>query len=241
MEVQTECEFNNLLRQCLNGGRPCPPADLVDQGMDDQELSTLLREIASCSIPENPTVAELRHFQSLLLRHAKSLAERLKLHSGLCSLALTDDLTGLYNHRGFLVLGMQLLKLALRDRQNVLLFFADVNHLKAVNDKYGHAAGDICLMRCANVLNLTFRRSDVIARYGGDEFVVLALETQDCSQEAILHRLEGIIKRSNAESTLFELSLSVGAARFDHQNPVSLAQMLMEADSLMYANKQTEF
>ena len=229
-------DFEDLLQQCLDGK---PLSEMLDA--EDQELSNLVAEIASYTVKENATANDLKGFQSRLLRSAVSLARRLKIHSGLCYLALTDDLTGLYNHRGFLVLGMQLLKLARRDHRNLLLFFVDGNHLKAINDAHGHAAGDACLARCAGVLNRTFRRSDVIARYGGDEFVVLALEAQDTNEDTILKRLDTAVREANAGHPGFELSLSVGTARFDHRNPLPLGQMLTEADNLMYAHKRGEF
>src|SRR4029077_20951716 len=92
------------------------------------------------------------------------------------SLALTDDLTCLYNRRAFFALATQQLKVMRRRGLGLLLFFADVDHLKEINVTYGHREGDLALIRTANALEQTFRDSDIVARLSGDEFAVLALE-----------------------------------------------------------------
>ena len=89
--------------------------------------------------------------------------------------SLIDPLTGLHNRRGFFVLAEQQLRLAQRGRLGMLLLFADVDDLKGINDRAGHAAGDRALQAVAIVLRETFPESDILARLGGDEFVVLAI------------------------------------------------------------------
>ena len=98
------------------------------------------------------------------------------LQSELSSLALTDELTGLYNRRGFICLSEVQLKLARRSGCDMVLFFIDVDGLKQINDSFGHSEGDNALIRTAEVLRMTFRESDVLARIGGDEFGALAIE-----------------------------------------------------------------
>jgi len=153
-------------------------------------------------------------------------------------LALTDDLTSLYNRRGFLVTAMQQLKLARRNVQGLSLFFCDVDNLKRVNDSFGHSEGDLALIRAADTLERTFRDSDILARLGGDEFAVLALETPSQDQQAILRRLEGSLRKSNGDEFGYGLSLSVGVARFDPKNPVSLGELMVRADQDMYEQKR---
>jgi diguanylate cyclase (GGDEF)-like protein len=113
------------------------------------------------------------------------------------SFALSDDLTGLYNRRGFLILGLQNLKLASRTGYSLLLFFVDIDQFKRINDSLGHLEGDAFLVCCAEVLKSTFRDSDLIARIGGDEFVILAQERAENSSEAIFHRLESALQLLN--------------------------------------------
>jgi diguanylate cyclase (GGDEF)-like protein len=144
----------------------------------------------------------------------------------------------LYNRRGFLAAATQQLKLARRNSQSLLLLFCDVDNLKKINDTFGHREGDMALIRTADALERTFRSSDILARLGGDEFVVLALETHDQSQEAFLQRLEKCLKKSNGAGRGYVLSLSVGVARFDPKHPVTLGELMVQADKAMYERKR---
>jgi diguanylate cyclase (GGDEF)-like protein len=152
-------------------------------------------------------------------------------------LALTDDLTCLYNRRGFFAAASQLLKLASRNSQRVLLLFCDVDNLKQINDTFGHHEGDLALMRTADAFEHTFRNSDVLGRLGGDEFAVLAVETSSQGYQVILRRIEQNLKEANAGESRYELSVSVGAAWFDPEHPISLGELMVEADKAMYEMK----
>jgi len=201
---------------------------------EDRELQRLFAGAATVHISQDSGVEALRRYRSLLLRSGNYLTAESQIRSQLHCLALTDDLTGFYNLHGFLILGMEFLKLARRNGQSVLLLFVDVEHLKVVNTEFGHAEGDALLILCAEVLKKTFRDSDLIASLGGDEFAVLALESNGQSKEAILCRLETLIKQVNEKDHLCELRLSTGVARFDQERPVSLAELLARADKDIY-------
>jgi diguanylate cyclase (GGDEF)-like protein len=153
-------------------------------------------------------------------------------------LALTDELTCLYNRRGFFAAAAQQLKLAIRNTQSLLLLFCDLDNLKKINDSYGHREGDMALIRTADALEQAFRDSDILARLGGDEFVVLASEASSQTQEVLLRRLEKNLKKSNANESRYELSLSVGVARFDPKRAISLGELMAQADEAMYEQKQ---
>jgi diguanylate cyclase (GGDEF)-like protein len=154
-------------------------------------------------------------------------------------LALTDDLTCLYNRRGFFAAATQQLKVAQRNGQSLLLLFCDVDNLKMINDTYGHQEGDLALIRAADALEQSFRGSDILARLGGDEFVVLALEASNQTQEVILHRLLKNLKKSSAAEARYELSLCVGVARFDPKRATTLGELMVQADKAMYEKKRT--
>lgn len=207
---------------------------------ENRDLERLLAEISVSCVDEHTGPRELQRVRGLLLRAARHLEEQAHLLLGLRSAALTDDLTGLYNRRGFLILGRQFLKLARRNGRAVLLFYCDVNQLKGINDEHGHTAGDACLVRCAAVLKDTFRKSDIVARFGGDEFVVLALETTTDSEAVILRRLRDAIRKRNADGPHWALSLSVGTARADSTNRASLSDLLIVADQEMYEDKRAQ-
>jgi diguanylate cyclase (GGDEF)-like protein len=153
-------------------------------------------------------------------------------------LALTDDLTCLFNRRGFFAAATQQLKLAQRNGQNLILLFCDVDNLKKINDSYGHREGDLALIHTADALEQTFRDSDILARLGGDEFVVLATEASVQTSEVLRRRLEKALKKSNVGESRYLLSLSVGVARFDPKRAVSLGELLAQADEAMYEQKR---
>jgi diguanylate cyclase (GGDEF)-like protein len=153
------------------------------------------------------------------------------------TLSLTDELTGLHNRRGFLALAQQQIKLARRNKRELVLLFVDMDDFNQINDRYGHQQGDVALQRAARVLRSTFRDSDIIARYGGDEFVVLAADTGTSSQ--ILARLRRELQQRNERDGYpYTLSFSVGAARFDPEEPPSIDELLQTADAMLYEQKR---
>ncbi len=223
---------NKLLDLELQDGLSSTFVEAVNGG-----LLSLLREIEA-SLEGEPAMERLREIRTLLVKAAHSIMMQSELLEELHQLALTDELTAFYNRRGFLVLGMQQLKMSRRQDAPLLLFFVDVDHLKLANDSYGHDEGDALLLRCATVLKNTFRESDIVARLGGDEFAVLA-EGADRSCEAILRRMEEHVREVNTRGGLTALSLSTGVSRFDPHAPVSLAELLTQADRNMYQNKRS--
>lgn len=111
-----------------------------------------------------------------------------RVHS-LENLSLTDELTGLWNRRGFLFHAEQHLKRSLRTRATSLLVYADMDYLKQINDNFGHHEGSLAIEAAADILRKTFRESDVIARLGGDEFAILAIDAGSKDIEEFTTRL----------------------------------------------------
>jgi len=174
----------------------------------------------------------------LLLRSVRYAVERHRLTSALRSLSLIDDLTGLYNRRGFSDLGEQHLRLARRSARAVLLVYVDLDDLKTINDTLGHQTGDRALVRVADLLRETFRQSDIIARIGGDEFAVMALEASEENEAHLVQRLRARVREVNQENgEPFDLSISIGAARFSGEGATSLSDLLSEVDEAMYQEK----
>ena len=168
--------------------------------------------------------------------------ERNRLQSKLRETALTDELTGLYNRRAFSLLAHQQLKLSMRTKKGAILFFFDVDHFKEINDKYGHAQGDQALTQVAEALRSTFRKSDVIARIGGDEFAVLALEAGTAAHVKIIlsHLHEKLADSGREKNNAFSLSLSAGTEFFVPHRPSSLEALLNAADRAMYRDKRAK-
>lgn len=205
----------------------------------DNELAKLLREMDEISNSLSPDTPEVRKASNAIQLAAWCVVRQTMVEKELRSLALTDDLTGLYNRRGFLAAAAHQLKLAHRNSAGVLLFFADVDNLKQINDSHGHGEGDRALIRIADSLEHTFRDSDIKARLGGDEFAVLAPEASSPSEETILNRLDESVRRSNKREFSYELSLSVGVARLDRTHSFSLGELMAQADQAMYERKRS--
>jgi diguanylate cyclase (GGDEF)-like protein len=206
----------------------------------DSELSRILHEVDEISKglrAEFPDVQALRVAQHPAVWGA---VKQTLLERELRLLALTDDLTCLYNRRGFFAVATQLLKLAHRKSQSCLLFYCDVDNLKKINDSFGHHEGDLALIRVADALEHSFREADAIARIGGDEFVVMGLEASSRVEATLLRRLERNIRKAGAAETRYKLSASVGVARFDPKRAISLGELMSQADTAMYEQKRKQ-
>jgi diguanylate cyclase (GGDEF)-like protein len=153
-------------------------------------------------------------------------------------LAVTDILTGLYNRRGFMALTDQQMKTAMRTGKKMSLLFIDLDGMKRINDTWGHEEGDRALVSAAAILKQTFRESDILARMGGDEFAVLAVDAAE-NPEIVLRRLaEQIAVHNAAPDRLYEIAMSIGTTVYDPRTPCSLDDLLSRADTLMYEQKK---
>ncbi|HOP85809.1 MAG TPA: diguanylate cyclase [Syntrophorhabdaceae bacterium] len=169
----------------------------------------------------------------------EDISEQKRLEEHLKSMSITDELTGLYNRRGFITLAEQQIKIADRTKKGVLLFFIDMDKMKQINDLLGHKSGDMALKETATVLKEVFRESDIIARIGGDEFAVLALDATTATRDILVTRLDNTLYRYNKkQGRQFELSLSIGIAYYDPNDPISLDELMSIADNMMYEEKR---
>jgi diguanylate cyclase (GGDEF)-like protein len=204
----------------------------------NRELASLLRDVRTGSHATSPCDTRSQPVSDLLMRALRCAAKQYMLQAELGNLALTDELTGLCNRRGFMALAERQLKLARRSGRGMLLFAMDVDRLKQINDAHGHLEGDRVLKHTADVLEETFRDSDVVARLGGDEFAVLAIEAAGHSETTIKTRLFECLKSLNAEQRRYEISLSLGVARFDPCSRTSIRELMARADQAMYEQKR---
>jgi len=164
---------------------------------------------------------------------------QLGLQRALLEMAFRDDLTGLHNRRGFVALATRHLRCASDTGQRMVLFFADLDGLKSINDRFGHGEGDRALTRAAACIKETFRKYDVTARLSGDEFVALIIEAPGRSAEAICRRLRSKLAECSGAKSLYKLSLSVGVAHFDPGKPVTLQELMGQADSALYRHNRS--
>lgn len=174
-----------------------------------------------------------------VLGYAYDITELTELQKKLKELTVTDELTGLTNRRGFLDRANTRMQLAQRFGERLLLIFADVDGLKGINDKFGHALGSQAIIDTADILRDSFRGSDVISRIGGDEFVVLLAHAAEASVEVICERVLKNIRAFNASSCRpYTLSFSIGVAPVETEGELSLESIIANADKSMYENKR---
>jgi len=204
----------------------------------NRELSSLLQDVRN--VEEDPQLNEGQagRMKKLLLRAVQCAAKQYILQAELGNLALTDELTGLCNRRGFMAIAERQLKIGHRTGRGILLFFMDIDGMKEINDSFGHGEGDRALKRMAKALKMTFRDSDVIARLGGDEFAVLAIEASDNSEAAIRARLSEDLRSVSAGETRYAINLSLGAVRINICSNASIGEWMVRADQAMYEQKR---
>lgn len=154
------------------------------------------------------------------------------------ALSLRDELTGLYNLRGFSLLSEQAVRLAQRSQQPLSVLFLDLDHLKRINDSFGHDAGSAFLVEMAEILTQTFRETDVIGRVGGDEFAVVCQGSHVAVSIAAQRLQAACAQRAANSSRRFPLSYSIGFVTAGEHERQSLKELLAAADKAMYEEKR---
>ena len=153
-------------------------------------------------------------------------------------LSLRDELTGLYNLRGFSLLSEQVLRLAQRSQLPLSVLFIDLDHLKQINDSFGHDVGSAFLVEIAEILKRTFRETDVMGRVGGDEFAVVCQGSHVAISIAAQRLQEACALRNAKCDRPFPLSFSIGFVTAEEHTRQSLKELLTEADKAMYVEKR---
>jgi diguanylate cyclase (GGDEF)-like protein/PAS domain S-box-containing protein len=191
--------------------------------------------------PANPYVEnDLQAIERLAALYAVAV-QRTRTEDELREMSLVDELTGVYNRRGFLTLAEQQMKFAHRTKKDMVLFYADLDDLKRINDSFGHDQGDAALVEAADLLKDAFRDSDIVARLGGDEFAVLAIDIAEGKAAALARRLrEKLQARNERPETAYPISFSVGITRYNPDRPCSIQELLTSADQRMYQEKTSK-
>jgi two-component system cell cycle response regulator len=204
---------------------------VVMTGGGDEELGlSALREGAQDYLVKGTVTGQI-------LRRALRFA--IGRQSKLQSLSHKDDLTGLNNRRGFLLLAEQQVKIAKRQRTPFLLLFLDLDELKVVNDTFGHAEGNRAIVEAADLLRGCFRQSDVLARFGGDEFAAFALSSEGTDDSTVRARITAALDRVNAKpDRAYPLGFSMGVLACAPGEEGSVEALLERADALMYREKR---
>ncbi|MBN1255378.1 MAG: diguanylate cyclase [Deltaproteobacteria bacterium] len=175
----------------------------------------------------------------LLLGHTAAAIKRVRLQNELKEQAIHDPLTGLHNRYYLDAVLSQEIKRSKRYKHCMAFLMVDVNRFKEINDQYGHQMGDEVLKEVAVLLRESVRESDIVVRYGGDEFVIVLLET-DGESETVKQRIVKKIALRNKKNGRFDfpVTLSIGSTYWDPQDSKSVEEVLNEADRHMYEEKK---
>jgi two-component system, cell cycle response regulator len=261
-ELQSEIVHCDTLKQALEslaGGRP--DVVLIDLGLPDAQGLEAVRRIHDAA-PEVPLVVlTVLNDESLGMQALKEGAqdylikthidwrtiwralcyaiERQRVQVELFNLSFSDDLTGLYNRRGFLTLTHHQIKLSHRTGKSFLVAFIDLDGMKQINDTFGHQEGNHALVETANILRDSFRQCDILARIGGDEFAVFVADATQDNIDTVRQRVRQKLELCNADpSRRYNLSFSVGIVPANGSEECDLEEILMRADAAMYEQKQ---
>lgn len=176
-----------------------------------------------------------------LEENAKLTSENIMLqmdNSELNEISMIDSLTGVYNRRGLNEMGNESIKLAIKMNSTGIVFFADMDYLKKINDKYGHEMGDKAIQTEAEVFKTTFRQNDIISRLGGDEFAgVIPGLPYDHLEKTKTALKEACKTLSEKNGLPFEISISFGAVEFNSEN-CDLDKLIQLADKEQYKEKR---
>jgi two-component system cell cycle response regulator len=204
---------------------------VVLTGRDDDSLAL---EAMACGAQDY--LVKGRTAGQEVARAVRYAVERHRLQT---SLSLVDEMTGLYNRRGFITLAQQHLRTAWRRQDDSILIYADMDGLKQINDQQGHREGSNALILVAESLKNTFRESDIVGRVGGDEFAVIVTDASDSEIRTIEARLVQNLEKTGADHALqYELGLSIGVAHICGRQQTSLEDLMAQADEAMYKQKQ---
>ncbi|MDP4089433.1 MAG: diguanylate cyclase [Bacillota bacterium] len=210
---------------------------IKNQALDlERQVVERTRELSLTNVQLLEEVAKRREAEEQLKKAMQDLenyAETLRTQS------VHDELTGLYNRRGFMTLGREKFEEARLKGHSCTIFFADLDGLKQINDNYGHEEGDNAIARTAEILVKVCGDSDIIARLGGDEFTVLTIGTDFEDAGLIAGKINHLCEIYNQTSNKpYKMSISIGSAYFTKDSELDFEKMMREADHKLYNEKQ---
>lgn len=218
--------------------------DLKIDFLDIEEINIGTKEIIIKRENEEDIIADINisetnwEGQEAYLLCIRDTTEKVRLVEKLRVQSITDELTSLYNRRGFLNFFQKKLEYAQRYNKGLVLFFVDIDGMKWINDTLSHNHGDTALIETANILKSTFSYNDIISRIGGDEFGIISL---DSNPEVVDRKIQKLMTNQDALNNTkkydFKISISVGNSYFDSANPINIDELMSKADELMYKNK----
>ncbi len=212
-------------------------------------LFHLLGPIAGGRNPEDDYEAHIDSFITMLVStgnvtpELELLGETLqrlwKENRHLAKQATRDDLTGLLNRRGFFATAAQFVNLAQRNEATVGLLMMDLDHFKSINDRLGHSGGDLALKEAAAILAKSLRSSDIIGRYGGEEFIVLLPTTSPLMTAAVAEKVRHSIESTRINGIPLTISIGFAETAVGSSPEEDLQSLIKQADAALYQAKES--
>jgi diguanylate cyclase (GGDEF)-like protein len=182
------------------------------------------------------------HAERLMIfaNQAAVAIEKARLFSETQRLAITDGLTGIYNRRHVLDLLEMEIERAQRYQRPLSTILFDIDHFKEVNDRFGHPAGDLVLCKLIELCRRSLRTNDSLGRYGGEEFLIIAPETNLQDALEIAERLRKQVEdlQIPTEKGVVNLTISLGAAAFSPGSKSTLEDLITRTDDALYTAKR---
>jgi diguanylate cyclase (GGDEF)-like protein len=217
--IESLIRQDNLPQLCSAADRLRRHARSTPEGFDAASLQ-LLDELLSAAAEAEQTLA----LQRARMRYLESLS-------------VTDELTGLLNRRGFELELSRALARARRQNETGLLVMCDLNHFKAINDTYGHPAGDAILRAVGKELKRNTRESDYVARVGGDEFAVIMTQASLPQSERLAQKLSRLVSGMTVSWQDNKLAVSAGFGAMAYNRLSQAETLLFLVDQDLYRNK----
>ena len=211
---------------------------LIEYGPSNKLIYETLRSQISSSI-KGALLLKARQSAEIKLRKAFSNLE--DINKDLHNLSHMDELTGLLNRRGFVNMGKRHIELAKARNVPFLLFFADLDGLKEINDTFGHKEGDFAIIKTGEILKKSLRQTDIISRLGGDEFTFITINTSRKNANIIKQNIILNMKEYNHSSDKpYKLSISIGMAYYSPDLNITFKALMEIADKMLYNEKKSK-
>ena len=169
------------------------------------------------------------------------ITELIQAQEKLEELANTDQLTKLYNRHYFYNIAQEIVNLTIREKTSLSVMMIDIDKFKNINDTYGHANGDIVIQSLAKIMVKNTRKSDIVARIGGEEFVILLPNTSKKDTIILAHKLRKIVEDYliiSKDNKKINFTISIGVDGIDIENETNIDQALFRADKALYKAKE---
>lgn len=199
--------------------------------------------------PEDEYDSHIAKFIEMLAKHGdvtpelellgETLERLWKENRHLALQSTYDSLTEVLNRRGFFTFSMQIAHLSQRNQSRLAIIMIDLDHFKSINDRFGHASGDRVLKGTARLISSFVRKSDVVGRFGGEEFIVFLPEVSNGSTSLVAEGIRKKIEETPFEGISVTVSIGFAEATLGHQARQDYNQLIQKADQALYKAKKT--